>query len=151
MLLHVFADLYPYKLQTLERNSRGYLDKQCRWVEMIYIVNTSCLIWLLVRYISKLIFKYSFWLSIVVHWKSFGFLDRLIKWFRHSNTWGPPSLRPPFSLKAAVICLVRIINMHYQNMFAWKWHVEGILDVCSEKQFLLWDIILHISHWNMIL
>ena len=107
--------------------------------------------WFLVRFISKCIFEYSFWLSFFVSWKSFGFLDRLIKWFRHSNTWGPPSLRPPFSLKAAAICLVTIFNMHYKNMFCMKETCFLKRDVCCEKQFLLWDVMLHISHWNMIL
>ena len=63
---------------------------------------------------SKHVSQILLW-SFLLTWISiFGFLDRIIKWFRHSNTWGPPSLRPPFSLKTATICLVMITNKHHQ-------------------------------------
>ena len=89
--------------------------------------------------------EYYFWSEIVVQLGVFGFLDRLIKWFRHSNTWGPPSLRPPFSLKAAAICLVITMHVHNTNMFSMKVSCKIIRAVFYEKQIIIYDVMLHIS------
>ena len=78
------------------------------------------------------------WISGLV---VFGFLDRIIKWFRHSKTWRPPSLRSPFSLKTALICLA-IIKMQWEDIR--NGNVPQFRGYSFCKLYIVHDIMFHL-------